>query len=223
MDTLPIYPEDYSDAQLRPCLAMFAKSKTYLTLIATAFVAFNATPSFAVEYDNWDWNSGAREEESKPSSKNVKPENKLDYEPDQTASQLSEDDRPESAEADRPEPSQPRKSRQTEEPSMSVNVAEPAANQSRTSTKTLVAGEDWRTGDRQTAAQAAIEKNPGIEKDCDGKVLGGDDSDAKQAEVDAEGNVTAAGMAEIKAAGKAHRQGNPNESQYKSDKGGDVG
>lgn len=222
MDTLLFYPEDYSDAQLRPCLAMFAKSKTYLTLVATAFLALNATPSFAVEHDNWDWNSGTREEEPQPRAGSSKPESDLGYEPDQSASQLSEDDRPESTKTDRPEPSQPQKSRQTEEPSMSVNVAEPA-NQSRTSTKTLAAGEDWRTGDRQTAAQAAVEKNPGIEKDCDGKVLSGDDSDAKQAEVDADGNVTAAGMAEIKAAGKAHREGNPNESQYKSDKGGDVG
>ena len=107
---------------------------------------------------------------------------------------------------------------------MSANVAKPA-NQSGASIKTLVAGQNWRTGGRQTAAQAAIEKNPGIEKDCDGKVLSGDDSDTntKRAEVDAKGHPTAAGMAEIKADGKAHRQKNPNQSQYKSDKDGDVG
>lgn len=219
LDTTIVDTQSYSDTPLSPWVAALANPKTHkrgaIALLATlGFLGSAVAPSFAVENTAWDWNSETRQEGEAPEGRAVED---LGYE----TGSLSQD-RVEGEDtveqSDRPTTSE--QSQEPEEVMPAAN-AKPNQAQSEDPTKIQVVGDDWRKGGRQTEAQAALEKNPGVEKDCNGKPFteGGE----QQAELDADGNVTAAGLAEIKAHGKSYCSQNPNEPQCKPDANGDVG
>jgi hypothetical protein len=219
LDMTIVDTQSYSDTPLSPWVAALASPKTHkrgaIVLLTTlGLLVPGIAPSFAVErVDNWDWNSETRQENEAPKGQAVAD---LGYE----TGSLSQDGVEGEDSVEQSDSSTTNEQSQELE-EMPANTARPNQSQSQEPSKIQVVGDDWRTGGRQTEAQAALEKNPGVEKDCNGKPF--TEGDEQQAELDENGNVTAAGLAEIKAHGKSYCSQNPNEPQCKPDANGDVG
>lgn len=216
IDSIIVDIQDYNDTPLVPWIARLGQVQTYtkgaVVLMAITAAAGSVTPAMATTPDNWDWDSGSRQEEADAPKGGTKPskiarESTFDYKTGRQAP-VTENNRHPSG-------------HQEEQLLVDQEVPQAETPAPDATTGQVIDG-DWRAT-RQSPAERALEQNPGVEKDCDGNVYTGNEV-YQQAELDESGNLTARGREQMGIGnGNSFCQQNPGDPNCKLDASGDAG